>query len=133
MVGGNITEWPDEALDNRGFLLDNMMFRGYFTGLGYTTDSCELLVLAAKHFKGLATTAKKVNRLGRSSRAGDDHEHSTVIALNLVGNCYHQSSDGLRRPFLFKVIRVERLNSLHRKNRIFSAVGTSNVVYTRRF
>lgn len=54
-------DWDDEALNQNGFLLDNMMFRGYFMGLSYTTDSCELLVLkASKHFKGLAGNALKV-------------------------------------------------------------------------
>lgn len=43
--------WSDSALDERGFLLDNMAFRKYFNTLGVTTDSCELLVLkAAKHY-----------------------------------------------------------------------------------
>lgn len=43
--------WSDSALDERGFLLDNMDFRKYFNTLGVTADSCELLVLkAAKHY-----------------------------------------------------------------------------------
>ncbi len=43
--------WADSALDQRGFLLDNMEFRKYFNTLGVTEDSCELLVLkAAKHY-----------------------------------------------------------------------------------
>lgn len=36
-------EYPVEALDARGFLLDNLHFRSYFDGIGQTDLSCELL------------------------------------------------------------------------------------------
>ncbi len=53
--------WPDEALDEHGFLLDNTSFRHYFDTLAVTSDSCELIVLkAAKHFKAIAKDAQAV-------------------------------------------------------------------------
>ncbi len=38
--------WPDGALDEHGFLLDNLAFQQYFDGIGSFTESCEML---AKH------------------------------------------------------------------------------------
>jgi hypothetical protein len=44
-------EYPDTALDEHGFLLDNTSFAEYFNRLSYTEDSCELLAKgAAEHF-----------------------------------------------------------------------------------
>lgn len=36
-------EYPDDALDEKGFLLDNLTFKQYFNSLGVTDLSCELL------------------------------------------------------------------------------------------
>lgn len=35
--------YPDGALDEKGFLLDNLSFEGFFNGLGKTSLSCEKL------------------------------------------------------------------------------------------
>lgn len=39
--------WPDDALDDKGFLLDNTAFQAYFDHLGHTDLSCERLVIKA--------------------------------------------------------------------------------------
>lgn len=47
--------YPDDALDEHGFLVDNESFQQYFGGLGYTEDSCELLAKhCCEYFKQLA-------------------------------------------------------------------------------
>ncbi len=35
--------WPDSALDEHGFLLDNLEFQRFFDSIGHFTESCELL------------------------------------------------------------------------------------------
>jgi len=53
--------FPDSALNEHGFLLDNTVYGKYFRELRETADSCELLVLkAAKHFHRSAPYATKV-------------------------------------------------------------------------
>ena len=39
--------YPDEALDEHGFLLDNLEFEEYFKSLKRTNKSCEELIQAA--------------------------------------------------------------------------------------
>ncbi len=47
--------YPDDALDNHGFLIDNQCFKTYFDSLGYVEESCELLAKkCADHFNQLA-------------------------------------------------------------------------------
>jgi hypothetical protein len=53
-----LVEYPDDALDERGFLIDNLTFQHYFNSIGYTTDSCELIAKhAGEYFCSLATKA----------------------------------------------------------------------------
>lgn len=46
--------YPPDALDERGFLLDNLTFRSYFSSIGETDMSCERLAQSAHaYFCGL--------------------------------------------------------------------------------
>lgn len=53
-----LVEYQDSALDEHGFLVDNLEFKRYFNSLGYTEDSCELMAKkAAEHFCRVAHKA----------------------------------------------------------------------------
>lgn len=55
-------EYPDNALDSHGFLVDNLEFHNYFNNLHYTEDSCELVAKkAADYFCGKAPNAIRVH------------------------------------------------------------------------
>ncbi len=56
-----LIEYPDQALDEHGFLIDNLAFRRYFDSIGYTVDSCEVIAMkACLHFCRLAQLAHLV-------------------------------------------------------------------------
>lgn len=57
--------YPESALDENGFLLDNLYFKRYFDGLGCTELSCEQLCRKAAHDLQLATD----NRADRTTVA----------------------------------------------------------------
>lgn len=43
-------QYPDNALDSHGFLIDNLAFQRYFDTIRYTEDSCEVLAKKAADF-----------------------------------------------------------------------------------